>query len=177
MSKKIILLGYMGSGKSIVGQKLAEKMQFPFYDLDKAIQEQEQMSISEIFSRKGAIYFRTQEARYVRDWVESNVRGVMSLGGGTPCYGSTMEYLLQQPDVITIYLSATLQTLTDRLMPQREQRPLLQNLSSEAALSDYICKHLFERTYYYHQAHLTIATDFKNPDEIAIEIYNYLYNT
>lgn len=166
----------MGSGKSSVGEKLAQKLQLPFCDLDSYIHEQEQMSISEIFSRKGAIYFRTQEARYVREWVATNEVGVLSLGGGTPCYADTMPFLNRQAEVLTIYLSATLPTLTKRLMPQREQRPLLQNLQSRSELTDFIRKHLFERTYYYHQARHRVTTDFKTTEEVVAEIYDYLKN-
>lgn len=82
---KVVLLGYMGSGKSTVGIKLAKKLSLPLIDLDHFIEEKEQMSIGELFQNKGEIYFRKQEMSYLEFLLSSSEAMILSLGGGTPC--------------------------------------------------------------------------------------------
>jgi shikimate kinase len=108
---KIILLGYMGCGKSVIGAFLAEKLQIPFYDLDQEIEKETQISIAELFQTRGEIYFRKKENEILKTFLAKENDFVLSLGGGTPCYYNNHELLLQE-DVFSIYLKAS------RLSPQ-----------------------------------------------------------
>ena len=85
---KIILLGYMGSGKTTLGEAIAHLKNIPFIDLDSYIAEGEKLSVQEIFSSKGEIYFRKKEALYLQEVLQKEEDMVLSLGGGTPCFGN-----------------------------------------------------------------------------------------
>jgi len=89
---KIILLGYMGSGKSTVGHHLAKKLYLTFTDLDNHIEKKENKTISEIFNEKGEIYFRKKEHEYLKQFINENDSYVLSLGGGTPCYSGKYRF-------------------------------------------------------------------------------------
>ena len=91
---KIVLLGYMGSGKTTIGMKLAEFLDFDFLDLDHYIEEAEGVSIAEIFQSKGEIYFRKKEHDYLKKILSNKKDFVLSTGGGTPCYGVNMDVIL-----------------------------------------------------------------------------------
>jgi shikimate kinase len=171
---KIILLGYMGSGKSAVGNALLRKSGLPFKDLDEEISRREKRSITEIFKSSGEIYFRKKESEVLEELVNSKEDFVLSLGGGTPCYGKNLQLLQQNTETALIYLKTNLDELTNRLFAEREKRPLIAHLDSRELLEDFIRKHLFERTYYYNQSDLIFTTDEKTPDDLAQEILNSL---
>ena len=88
---KIVLLGYMASGKSNIGKKLSKKLSMSFIDLDDYIIEKEKMTISDIFKAKGEIYFRLIENKYLKEILLEKKDFILSLGGGTPCYANNME--------------------------------------------------------------------------------------
>ena len=169
---KIVLSGFMGSGKSIIGQKLSEKLQYKFIDLDCFIENETKMSVSDLFLTKGEIYFRKLEHQIFTDLMINSDDFVLSLGGGTPCY-SENHLLLKNPNVISIYLLASVDTLCDRLKNEKLNRPLIANLEYEE-LEDYVAKSLFERSFFYNQAHLKINIDNKSVAVIVQEIENLL---
>lgn len=172
---KIILIGYMGAGKTVIGTSLAAKKQLPFFDLDSEISTTENRSISEIFSQSGEIYFRKKEAEVLAGFLGAGPEAfVLSVGGGTPCYGKNLELMKNSPDTTLVYLKTSLQQLTRRLFKEREQRPLIEHLGSEELLNDFVRKHLFERTYYYNQSDITVDTDCKEVEEISMEILGLL---
>jgi len=164
---KIVLLGYMASGKSVVGKILAEALTIQFVDLDSFIEYNEQMSITEIFETKGEIYFRKIEGEYLQELLNSNESSVISLGGGTPCYGSNMDFVENKST--SFYLKASIDIIFNRLKNETSQRPLVAEIGPEN-LKEYIAKHLFERTPYYERAHHTILADHKNVAQIVGEI-------
>ena len=155
----IYLLGYMGSGKSTLGKLLASKINCEFLDFDSFITEKEGMSISEIFQQKGEIYFRKKEMIYLQELVQesSDSTKVIALGGGTPCYGNSME-VLNASNGITVYLNVSFKALSERLWKEKTERPLVASKSSYDELEDFVRKHLFERSYFYNQAQLKIKT-------------------
>ena len=169
---KVVLVGYMGSGKSLVGALLASKLGIPFFDLDAVIEEEERLSVNEIFTQKGEIYFRKKENYVLQCILKKEEPFVMSLGGGTPCYFNNHE-VISQSNCVSFYLKGTAETLTQRLMNEIEKRPLLANLEA-AELPDFINKHLFDRSFYYHQMNHVITIDAKTVDELTVEIYQYL---
>lgn len=165
----------MGSGKSAIGKKLASYLNFDFIDLDDFIEASENMTISELFKAKGEIYFRKQEHIYLRNLLDSKSRFVLSLGGGTPCYGSNMEILKSANDVKSFYLKAGIKTLLNRLSQGKENRPLIKRIKNDDVLEEFIAKHIFERRPFYNQADIEISVDGKSLDEITREVLLNLY--
>ncbi|CAI8379618.1 MAG: Shikimate kinase [Formosa sp. Hel3_A1_48] len=169
----VALLGYMGSGKSTIGKKLAALEGYTFLDLDDFIEQQEQLSIADLFEQRGHIEFRKLEIKAVQQICRSYSNLVLALGGGTPCYGNTMTFLNQHPNIFTIYLKASVRTLADRLLLEKAKRPLIAKISDNE-LSEFIAKHLFERSKFYNQAQWSIAVDERPIDEVVKEIQKEL---
>lgn len=175
MAFKIILLGYMGSGKSTVGEYLASDLSFDFLDLDLEIEKEEKIKVSEIFQTKGVIYFRKKEKEVLEKIVSLDKNMILSLGGGTPCYFDSMNYLNNLEDVKTVYLDIPIPILSDRLMKEKDQRPLLKNVNSEEEMLEFIGKHLFERRPFYNQASLKIKVSEETAMEVAQQIAASLF--
>lgn len=165
---KILLLGYMGSGKSTVSKRLAQILGLAFYDLDEIIESFEGCSISEIFKNKGEIYFRKIESQVLKEFVANRNDFVLALGGGTPCYANNHE-ILKNEGIQSFYLKGAVDTLFERLESEKSERPLIAHLNANE-LEDYIRKHLFDRSYYYFQAKQIVSIDFKSIDQIVLEI-------
>ena len=168
---KIILLGYMGSGKSTVAKKLARALNLPFIDLDDFIVENEKKSIKEIFESKGEIYFRLQESKYLKILLDDPMDAVLALGGGTPCYANNMENVKKEAE--SIYLKGSIANICQRLRSEKQQRPLIASLNDEQ-LTEFVAKHLFERRDFYEQATKTVSIENKSPDELVQELMSYL---
>ncbi|MUH37454.1 shikimate kinase [Zobellia amurskyensis] len=169
---KIVLLGYMGSGKSTIGRLLAQKKDLEFIDLDNYIEQAENMSVSDIFKNKGELYFRKKEYQYLHEVLAQKNNFVLSLGGGTPCYGNNMQAILEETKN-AFYLKVSIPELTKRLLKEKDERPLVRNLAEEE-LPEFIGKHLFERSYFYNQANKVISCDNKNQQEIVTEVVTAL---
>ncbi|UGU15047.1 shikimate kinase [Sinomicrobium kalidii] len=161
----IVLIGYMGSGKSAVGKILAEKLAVRLVDMDDYIEEKEQKTIPELFRDRGEIYFRKAESRYVGELLSGTKNAVISLGGGTPCYGDNMDRIKELADKV-FYLKASVGELTRRLGKEKDHRPLINHLSDDE-LEEFIRKHLFERNFYYLRADKAVNVDNRTPEEIA----------
>ena len=166
---KIILLGYMGSGKTTIGIQLAKKLFLNFTDLDEFIEEKEQKLIKEIFEQKGEIYFRKIEHKYLKQFIKENESYVLSLGGGTPCYAGNLDLILHDKNNLSFYLRGSISTLFKRLSENKFKRPLINDLSDNQ-LTEYIAKHLFERSVFYDKATYKISIDDKEVQEIVTEI-------
>lgn len=164
----------MGSGKSYVGNLLAGIVNYPFVDLDNYIEEKEKCTISEIFQKKGEIYFRRKETAYLKEILSKNSHLIVATGGGTPCYGVN-NALINKKGATTIYLKTTIGELVERLFSEKSKRPLIKHLTTKALLEDFIRKHLFERSYYYNQSQRVITTDNKPGAQIVEEIVAGLF--
>lgn len=171
---KIVLLGYMASGKSVVGEKLAQTLKLDYIDLDSFIETNEGMSISEIFSEKGEIYFRIREGEYLQILLNTVNNTVISIGGGTSCYGKNIEFIKEQS--LSFYLKASISTIFNRVKKEISKRPLIANFTDPELLKEYIAKHLFERNTYYQKADFTVIVDKKTIDEICLEIKEHIPN-
>lgn len=163
---KIVLIGYMGSGKTSVGKKLASVLKLPFVDIDFEIEKKVGAKIPEIFSKKGEIYFRKIENTVLKELLSKKEDFVLATGGGTPCYGDAMSFILSKENVTAIYLKIGIKNLTNRLYGEKEKRPLLAHLNSMETLEDFIRKHLFERAYYYNQAQVVIENETSIDDTV-----------
>lgn len=158
----ISLIGYMGSGKSTVGKLLASAIHYSFYDLDALIEKEINSSIADYFRDKGEIAFRKLEHELLQHTL-TLPNTVLSLGGGTPVYYNNMELINNSS--YSVYLQTTIPTLTQRLVKEKSQRPMLQHLTDEN-LAEFIAKHLFERRMFYEQANFILST--KDWDEKTI---------
>ncbi len=167
---KIVLIGYMGSGKSSIGQRLSEVLEYGFVDLDAEIEKREASKISKIFEEKGEIYFRKTEATVLKDILSNNTDEIVATGGGTPCYGRIMDDLLENEEVLAVYLKCSIDTLTERLFPEKEHRPMIAHLDTKELLDDFIRKHLFERAFYYNRANTIIDCNEKDEKEVVEKI-------
>ncbi|MBC2845923.1 shikimate kinase [Winogradskyella flava] len=170
----VVLMGYMGSGKSTIGKKLATLLNYDFLDLDDFISENENSSILSIFKEKGEIYFRKKETESLKEIIDSKENVVLGLGGGTPCYGNNLSLLKNGKNVITFYLKLSIKNLAERLRTERDERPLISHLTSEEELLEFIGKHLFERAPYYSQADYNINADDKSKKDILENILMHL---
>ncbi|MBW1294564.1 shikimate kinase [Aquimarina litoralis] len=171
----IVLLGYMGCGKSSIAKELASQLGMNSLDLDHYIEDQEKKSIAQIFKDHGEIYFRKKESQYLKQLLETYTNHIISLGGGTPCFAGNMELIKNDATSKSIYLKTSLEELVNRLFTEKEHRPLIAHISSKEDLKDFIRKHLFERSFYYNQAEHMVSTDAKNVKEIALEIKELLF--
>ncbi len=165
---KIVLVGYMGSGKSTVGKLLAAASQLEFIDLDDYISHKLDASIATIFSEKGELFFRKSEHKFLKKLLKSNSDMVLATGGGTPCYSGNMDLMLQQADHV-IYLKLSIPELIRRLYKEKEHRPIISHLSAKE-MPDFIGKHLFERSHCYSRANHTISCNGKSGETIVAAI-------
>lgn len=170
----IILIGYMGSGKSTIGKQLSKVLKFDYVDLDTYIEEKEGLSIPQLFKDKGEIYFRKIESHYLKDVIKLD-NTVVSLGGGTPCYGNNMQLIKSADNAKSIYLKASIPTLVERLQKDKQSRPLIHHLKTDEELTEFIGKHLFERSHFYSQSDLTKIIDKKSIAVIVEEIVMDLF--
>lgn len=168
---KIVLLGYMASGKSAVGKLLATTLKIKFIDLDAYIETCEKKSITTIFETKGEIYFRKKESEYLLELLNLSEDCIISLGGGTPCYGTNMEFIKKNSK--SFYLNSSINTIFNRLKGETSQRPLVATIG-EDNLMEYIGKHLFERSVFYTKADEIISVNNKSIETIVEEISTLL---
>ena len=164
----ITLTGFMGSGKTTVGEVLADFLGCPFYDLDALVVKKAGRSIPEIFADGGEAAFRTLEAKVLRQAVEKYAEStaILSLGGGT--LGTPASARLVAEKTTCIYLRASVDTLAARLAPEAAGRPLLRGAPD---LRERIASLLAGREdVYASTAHVTVDTDGLSPEQIADEI-------
>ncbi len=149
---RIILIGYMGAGKTTVGKALARELGLPFYDLDWYIEERFRRTIPQIFAEKGEEGFRRIEQHVLHEVAEFEDL-IISSGGGTPCFFDNMEYMNRQ--AMTVYLKATPETLFQHLKMGKTERPLLKGKTDEE-LIDFIRSSLATREPFYSRARYTL---------------------
>ena len=166
---KIFLIGFMGSGKTHWGRQLSEKLRIPFFDLDEQIVSHEGKSIQEIFASEGEEYFRLLEKDVLYIITESHDSFVMACGGGTPCYYNNIEYLSKNGT--SVWINTPVQTLFERLINEKEARPLIRNLSDEQ-LKGYIIKKYADRKIYYEQADVIIDEEPVQLEKLVGKIFH-----
>lgn len=165
--KRVILVGYMGAGKTTIGKVLAREMGMEFYDLDNYIEDRFHQKIPDIFAQKGEEGFREIERKMLHEVAEfENV--VLSCGGGTPCFYDNIDYMNQQGQVV--YLKATPEVLYQHLMMGKGERPLLKGKSKEE-LMIFIHEQLEKREPFYEKAQYTLDISLMdNNDKIKTTI-------
>ena len=165
--KRIVLIGYMGSGKTTVGKALGKEIGLPFYDLDWYIESRMRKKVSQIFAERGEEGFRVIERNMLHEVAEFE-DVVISCGGGTPCFFDNMDYLNSQAQVV--YLRCEPEVLRMHLLMGKGDRPLLKGKTPEE-LIDYIREQLAYREQFYTKARYTLDVSLMdNYDKIKITI-------
>jgi len=170
-NSNIYLLGFMASGKSKYGKKLAKYLNRNFIDLDNYIEEKEKLSINEIFKQKGEEYFRNLETEILLENDFENA--IISLGGGTPCFNDNMKFI--EKNVFSVYLKLPLKVIIARLKQNKEKRPLVKSLEDDE-LVETVSNLYNSRIEYYRKAniHINALQSFKEIRE-KIENNYYIY--
>lgn len=147
-SRPIFFIGMMGCGKSTSGEQLARLLGWPFIDLDNWIEDQQQLTIAELFAREGENGFREIERKALHQILDLSGPRVVACGGGTPCFFDNLRFMKERGWVI--YLKTPPAVLLQRLEKQAAQRPLIAGSKRKKRLEEL----LLERLPYYEQAHL-----------------------
>jgi shikimate kinase len=165
--KRIILIGYMGAGKTTVGKALSKELGIIFYDLDWYIESRMRKTVQQIFAERGEEGFRKIEYNMLHEVAEFE-DVIISCGGGTPCFFDNMDYLNGQGD--TIYLKATPEVLHKHLLMGKGIRPLLQGKSPEE-MRQFIVSQLETREPFYNKARHTLDVNLLDSyDKINISV-------
>lgn len=156
-----------GSGKTTVGKELSKLLNCNLIDLDEYIAKKENLAIPVIFKTKGEDYFRKAESACLKELSAKSHNAVVSVGGGTPCFGQNMKMMSDGGK--TIYLKATPATLSKRLEEDKNIRPLFAKFKGEK-LKEKIESMLGHRERHYLKADYKIDTEGKTAAEVAKEI-------
>ncbi len=160
--KRVILVGFMGCGKSTLGKKLANKLEIAFVDSDLEIENHFQKSIGELFAEHGESHFREIEREYI-DALDLRDDFVLATGGGMPCFANNMEQLNKTGT--TFYLERSPKELANRLANAKKQRPLIEGLNKDELLG-FIESKLGEREEYYKKADIVLGRNEQTPEAI-----------
>jgi shikimate kinase len=166
---RIYLIGFMGSGKTHWGRLLSQKLSIPFFDLDEQVTEHAGKSIPEIFATEGEEQFRMMEKDVLYIITESHSSFVMACGGGSPCYFNNIEYMNQAGT--TVWINTPLDMLFERLVKEKDKRPLIKELSAEQ-LKGFIGKKFADRKIYYEQADVTVDEEPVQLDKLIEKIFH-----
>ena len=151
------LVGYMYCGKSTFGRRLAAAKGLDYLDLDRAFEERYHYTVPMFFERFGEAAFRTLESQLLRSTADLD-NTVVATGGGTPCHGGNMDFILSHGTAI--YLCMPVDALVERALHSRNPRPLMRGLSPDAIRAK-IERQLKEREPFYRMAPLIL--DGTNP--------------
>ena len=166
----VYLIGFMGVGKTTIAKLLANKLKLPFFDTDQIIEQQEKRSIAEIFNKEGKLYFRLLETELLKQY---NSKGIVACGGGLAIHNNNMELINSKG--ISIYLKASANHLYNQLKDDKQDRPLIANITNEE-LELYIGKELKNRSPFYELSQHTILVDGKNKAEILREVNALIFS-
>ncbi|HUX94541.1 MAG TPA: shikimate kinase [Bacteroidales bacterium] len=148
----LYIIGFMGSGKTTAGKKLASSLGWSFIDLDRKIEKHTGKTIPEIFDDHGEDHFRKIEAEVLRT-LSPLSDTVVATGGGAPCYDDNMEFM--KSSGLTVYLKLTPNQLVSRLIRSSDERPLIKNLTGDKLLH-FIESKMPERTKWYEKSHIIV---------------------
>lgn len=147
----------MGSGKSTLGKALKQARGIPFIDLDDYLVVKAGKPISLIFEEGGEELFRKMEREALHSLIKANPENLLlACGGGTPCFGDNMALINQAGT--SIYLKNSVDTLYQRLLPQKAHRPLIKELDDQE-LRSFIADLLEKREPYYLQAKHIVTSE------------------
>ncbi len=171
---RIILIGYMGSGKTTLGKALSKDLGLPFFDLDWYIENRFCRTVSQLFAERGEDGFRQLERAMLHEVAEfENV--VIAAGGGTPCFFDNIDYMNRQAQ--TVYLKTTPEVLFRHLHMGKQKRPLLSGKTDEE-MRAYIVESLAHRAPFYEKANYILNTELldthKQIQKTIVQLRNLL---
>ena len=157
--RRIVLTGFMGSGKTTVGPLVASLLGWRFVDVDDVIEAEAGVPITEIFARQGEEVFRESEHQTIARLAESN-HLVLALGGGAIEHSATRDLLLTSPGTLLVHLEVELTTTLDRCRGTEHTRPILADQANLAARYQ-------RRLPLYRTAHVSIPADKLTPEQLV----------
>lgn len=160
----VILIGFMGCGKSTVGLRLSYRLRKPVIDTDKEIERAEKRSISDIFQTEGEAYFRDKETECLKKLLKTSGNQIISVGGGLPMREVNRQLLHQLGQVV--YLRAKAETIYDRLKYDTT-RPLLQGENPQEKIRSLMTQ---REQNYKEASDIIIDVDDKDFEQIIGEI-------
>jgi len=160
---KVFLVGFMGSGKTTIGKKLANYLKYDFIDLDKLIETKVGMSIVQYFELHGESAFRDLE-REVLQKTDFPENVIVATGGGAPCFGDNMSWM--NGNGLVAYLSLSPKALANRLENSKTDRPLIRNLKGDE-LEGFISAKLAEREPFYSQSKFVVSASDLTAERLA----------
>lgn len=162
---RIIIIGYMGAGKTTVGHGLSKALNLPFYDLDWYIQTRMRKTVAQIFEEQGEEGFRKIERNMLHEVAEFE-DVIISCGGGTPCFYDNIDYLNAQG--ITVFLNARTDVICQHLKMGKSVRPLLLN-KTEEEVAVFVEQQLQQRMPYYQKAQHHIEVNLMHDKKVVDE--------
>ena len=169
---RLYLIGYMASGKSTIGRKIAKRTELPFFDTDKMVEEAEGATVADIITYAGEEYFRESEHRALEQTAEVE-NAIISTGGGVPMWGDNQAWISEHG--MSVYLKRTPEQILSRLSPHgRQKRPKFRGKSDEELLR-FMHEHLAEREPIYEKADMVIDCD-EVSDEDIVEKLSQVFN-
>lgn len=153
---KIILIGFMGAGKTTLGNELSKKLGLPFVDSDQEVEKLLGKTVDEVFEQDGEQKFRSTEKQILDVLKAIDMDFILAVGGGLPCHSDLMDVLNSMGS--TIYLKCSPQILAERLKNETILRPLVKGLQGEELLN-YIVTKLAEREDVYNKADVVLSED------------------
>ncbi len=177
----VFLVGFMGSGKSFYAKGLANHLHVPMVDLDNYLEKKQGITISGIFEKFGEQSFRDMESLALKEVYsemlnkmpqnkdQNRIVGIVSCGGGTPCFNENMEWMNHHG--MTVWINPPEAVISERLKKEAATRPLLANLD-EAALTDFIRERMADRIPFYAMASTTITDPHISMEEFLNAIQN-----
>ena len=161
---RLYLTGYMGTGKSTLGRKIAKRTELPFFDTDKMVEEAEGAEVADIITYAGEEYFREAERRALEQTAEYE-DAIISTGGGLPIWGDNQEWIAKHG--VSVYIQRSPEQILSRLSPHgRQKRPKFRGKSDEELLQ-FMHEHLAEREPTYLKADIVMDCSVMSDHEIA----------
>ena len=167
---RIYIVGFMGSGKSFTGKRLASRLAYAFTDIDILFEEKYHFTIPDFFEKFGEEAFRKLERDLLLS-TDNLENTVISTGGGTPCFFNNMDYIKENG--ISIYLRMPPEKILARLKQSKKPRPLVKSLQGENLLAR-IKELLAQREKFYLQSSIILDAVFIEPAEIISQIIKRL---
>jgi shikimate kinase len=157
--RRIVLTGFMGSGKTTVGPLVAARLNWNFLDLDDVIEAEAGVTIADLFSRHGEAHFRAREHATIARLAASDEL-VLALGGGAIEHPETRKLLLNTNSTLLIHLEVELETTIARCAGTDHTRPIFADHAN-------LANRYNQRLPLYRSAHVSISVDALSPDEVA----------
>ena len=173
INQPLVLMGYMGSGKTSIGKKISKILNINFFDLDQLIEKNYNISVKNIFNDFGEIEFRKKERAVLEKIIIKKKLFVLSLGGGTPCYFDNIELISKKTD-LTIFLKPKIKQLSKNLFKKKSKRPLIKDVKTEKKMIEFISKHMLERIHYYNMAQHHISYNLNDKMDACNKIIKIL---